>query len=138
MVRGACIHSPRLYPKQYISGWSMTQSNCDYHRSVPTSHLAFGAHTRLSTPIFPPSGKTELPPPRRLIDAGHWRSISMEFSDGWKDRAAMDVPFVFDRVVFADRAAPMNGANFLRTQRTASEAFTLPGSPQTGGARSGT
>jgi len=56
-------------------------------------------------------------------------SISMEFSDDWKDRAAMDVPFVFDRVVFADRAATMNGANFLRTQRTASEAFTLPGSP---------
>jgi len=41
----------------------------------------------------------------------------------------MDVPFVFDRVIFADRAAPMNGANFLRTQRTASEAFTLPRSP---------
>ena len=53
-------------------------------------------------------------------------SISMEFSDGWKDRAAMDVPFVFNRVVFADRAATMNGANFLRTQRSASEAFTLP------------
>jgi len=127
-VRGACIHSPRLYSKQYISGWSMTPSNCYYHWSVPTSHLAFGAHTRLSAPIF----STELPPPRRLIDAGHWCSISMEFSDDWKDRAAMDVPFVFDRVVFADRAATMNGANFLRTQRTASEAFTLPGSPQTG------
>jgi hypothetical protein len=56
-------------------------------------------------------------------------SISMEFSDDWKDRVAMGVPFVFDRVVFADRAAAMNGANFLRTQRTASEAFTLPGSP---------
>ena len=41
----------------------------------------------------------------------------------------MDVLFVFDRVVFADCAATMNGANFLRTQRTASEAFTLPGSP---------
>jgi len=41
----------------------------------------------------------------------------------------MNVPFVFDRVVFADRAATMNGANFLHTQRTTSEAFTLPGSP---------
>jgi len=41
----------------------------------------------------------------------------------------MDVPFVFDRVVFADRAATTNGANFRRTQRTASEAFTLPSSP---------
>jgi hypothetical protein len=56
-------------------------------------------------------------------------SISMEFSDDWKDRAAMGVPFVFDRVLFADRGATMNGENFLRTQRTASEAFTLPGSP---------
>lgn len=41
----------------------------------------------------------------------------------------MSVPFVFDRVLFADRAAAMNGSNFLRTQRTASEAFTFPGSP---------
>jgi hypothetical protein len=56
-------------------------------------------------------------------------SISMEFYDDWKDRASMGVPFVFDRVLFADRAAAMNGDNFLRTQRTASEPFTLPGSP---------
>lgn len=41
----------------------------------------------------------------------------------------MGVPFVFDRVLFADRAAAINGANWLRTQRTASEAFALPGSP---------
>jgi hypothetical protein len=53
----------------------------------------------------------------------------MEFSDDWKDRAAMGVPFVFDRVVFADRAACMNGELYLRTQRTASEPFALPGSP---------
>lgn len=56
-------------------------------------------------------------------------STSMEFSHDWKDRAAMGVPFVFDRVLFADRAAAINGANWLRTQRTASEAFALPGSP---------
>lgn len=41
----------------------------------------------------------------------------------------MGVPFVFDRVVFADRAAAMSGEVYLRSQRTASEAFTLPGSP---------
>ncbi|KAI0301587.1 hypothetical protein B0F90DRAFT_1718463 [Multifurca ochricompacta] len=93
-------------------------------------------------------GKTSLPPPRRILfthlDADHWRdyasmnqwvlrtafpSISMEFSDDWKDRAVMGVPFVFDRVLFADRAAAINGANWGRTQRTASEAFALPGSP---------
>ena len=56
-------------------------------------------------------------------------SVSMEFSHDWKNRAAMGVPFVFDRVLFADRSAAMNGANWLRTQRTASEAFTFPGSP---------
>jgi len=41
----------------------------------------------------------------------------------------MGVPFVFDRVVFADRGASMNGENYLRTQRTASGPFALPGSP---------
>jgi len=126
-------------PKQFITHY--------YHWSA---ELTFGLWRTYSSldPFIPATGETELPPPRRLLfthlDADHWRdyasmnqwvlhtafpSISMEFSDDWKDRAAMGVPFIFDRVVFADRAATMNGANFLRTQRTASEAFTLPGSP---------
>lgn len=115
-----------------------------------TAELFFGLWRTYSTldPFIPASGKTDLPLPRRVLfthlDAGHWRdyasmnqwvlrtvfpSISMEFSDDWKDRAAMGVPFVFDRVVFADRAACMNGELYLRTQRTASEPFALPGSP---------
>lgn len=55
-------------------------------------------------------------------------SISMEFMNDWKERADMGRVFVFDRVVFADRAAAMHGENFLRTQRTAANAFALPGS----------
>ena len=35
---------------------------------------------------------------------------------------------LLDRVVLADRAAAMNGEMFLRTQRTAASAFSLPGS----------
>ncbi|KAI0292532.1 hypothetical protein BC826DRAFT_1018526 [Russula brevipes] len=126
-------------PKQFITHY--------YHWSA---ELFFGLWRTYSAldPFIPTSGKTDLPPPRRLffthLDADHWRdyasmnqwvlrtafpSISMEFSDDWRDRAEMGVPFVFDRVLFADRSAAMYGANFLRTQRTASEAFTLPGSP---------
>ena len=40
----------------------------------------------------------------------------------------MGRPIVFDRVVIADRAAAMIGQSWLRTQRTASEPFALPGS----------
>ncbi|KAH9042482.1 hypothetical protein EDB85DRAFT_1915292 [Lactarius pseudohatsudake] len=126
-------------PKQFITHY--------YHWSA---ELFFGFWRSYSSldPFIPPSGKTALPPPRRILfshlDADHWRdyasmnqwvlrtafpSISMEFSHDWNDRAAMGVPFVFDRVLFADRAAAINGANWLRTQRTASEAFALPGSP---------
>jgi hypothetical protein len=36
--------------------------------------------------------------------------------------------FVFDRVILADRSAAMYGPCFDRTDRTASEAFVLPGS----------
>ncbi|KAI9462639.1 hypothetical protein F5148DRAFT_1213251 [Russula earlei] len=118
-------------PKQFITHY--------YHWSA---ELAFGLWRTYSAldPFIPTTGKTTLPPPRRLLfthlDADHWRdyasmnqwvlrtafpSISMEFSDDWKDRAAMGVPL--------HRAASMNGDNYLRTQRTASEAFTLPGSP---------
>lgn len=77
------------------------------------------------------------------IDAANWRdyaamnqwvifssfpSISMEFMNDWLERKATGRPMVFDRVVFADRAAAFYGTNFLRTQRTAANAFALPGS----------
>jgi hypothetical protein len=55
-------------------------------------------------------------------------SLTVEFSHDWIDRAEMGRPFVFDRVVFTDRSAAMHGYNYLRTQRTASEPFALPGS----------
>ena len=55
-------------------------------------------------------------------------SLNAEFSHDWVDRAKIGHPFVFDRVVFADRSAAMLGYNYLRTQRTASEPFALPGS----------
>ena len=98
-------------------------------------------------PTIPPSGETTLPAPRRMIfphlDAANWRdyaamnqwvlrtafpSISMEFMNDWKERAALGRAFVFDRVVLGDRAAAMNGEMYLRTQRTAANAFSLPGS----------
>lgn len=77
------------------------------------------------------------------IDAANWRdyaamnqfvllssfpSITTEFWNDWIERADMGRPFVFDRVLFADRAAAMHGTNFLKTQRTAANAFALPGS----------
>lgn len=52
----------------------------------------------------------------------------MEFKDDWRDRAEMGRPFVFDRVVVADRSAAMLAHNFARFQRTASTPFGLPGS----------
>ncbi|KAI0819451.1 hypothetical protein BC628DRAFT_1332737 [Trametes gibbosa] len=125
-------------PKQFITHY--------YHWSA---ELFFGFWRTYSSldPIIPPSGETSLPAPRRFIfsnlDAANWRdyaamnqwvlrssfpSISTEFMDDWKDRAALGRAFVFDRVVLGDRAAAMNGEMYLRTQRTAANAFSLPGS----------
>ena len=93
------------------------------------------------------SGNTTLPPPRRLmfihIAADGWRdyasmnqwvlrsafpSINLEFSADWDNRVQMGRLFVFDRVLLADRSAAMHGHNYDLTDRTASEAFVLPGS----------
>ncbi|KAH6911447.1 hypothetical protein BKA70DRAFT_1267708 [Coprinopsis sp. MPI-PUGE-AT-0042] len=93
------------------------------------------------------NGTTSLPSPRRLIfnnvDNFHWRdyasmnewvlrssfpSVSVEFKDDWLDRADMARPFVFERVVVADRSAAMLSFNYARYQRTAAAAFGLPGS----------
>lgn len=125
-------------PRQFITHY--------YHWSAELFFGFWRAYSALD-PLIPETGRTALPPPRRMLfthlDAAHWRdyasmnqyvlrttfpAASMEFSADWADRAAMGTPFVFDRVLFADRAAAINGDNFGKTQRTASEAFVLPAS----------
>ncbi|KAG6832018.1 hypothetical protein H0H92_006054 [Tricholoma furcatifolium] len=117
-----------------------------YHWSA---ELWFGLwHTYASLdPTMPDNGTTSLPPIRRMmfnhLDAYHWRdyasmnewvirsafpSVVMEFKDDWRDRAEMERPFVFDRVVLADRSASMRSHNFARFGRSASASFGIPGS----------
>jgi len=55
-------------------------------------------------------------------------SINIEFKDDWRDRVEMNRPFVFERVLVADRSAAMLAYNYARYQRTAGAAFALPGS----------
>ncbi|KAI0700188.1 hypothetical protein BC835DRAFT_1412209 [Cytidiella melzeri] len=125
-------------PKQFITHY--------YHWSAELFFGFWRAYSSLD-PSIPPSGKTNLPAPRRFmfthLDAANWRdyaamnqwvllssfpSISMEFMDDWWERGNTTQTFVFDRVLLADRAAAINGHIFLRTQRTAANAFALPGS----------
>lgn len=117
-----------------------------YHWSAELWYGFWRTYSSLD-PTIPASGNTSLPPPRRLIfnrfDNGHWRdyaamnqevlrssfpSISLEFVDDWRDRAEMGVPWVFERVILADRSAAMPAYNYQRYQRTAAVPFGLPGS----------
>lgn len=125
-------------PSQFITHY--------YHWSA---ELFFGFWRTYSSldPSITEDGNTTLPTPRRMLfphlDADHWRdyakmnqlvvrtsfpSILMEYKDDWADRMSTGRPTVFDRVVLADRASAINGVSWQRTQRTASEAFALPGS----------
>jgi len=102
-------------PKQFITHY--------FHWSA---ELTFGLWRTYSAldPFIPPSGKTSLPPPRRLIfthlDADHWRdyasmnqwvlrtafpSISMEFSDDWKDLPQWGFPS--SSIVSSSRTVPL-------------------------------
>ncbi|KAJ7163324.1 hypothetical protein C8R46DRAFT_1102999 [Mycena filopes] len=117
-----------------------------YHWSA---ELYFGFWRTYSSldPTIPPDGNTTLPQPRHMffnrLDAFRWRDptnmnqlvlrssfpeVTMEFRDDWDDRVKMGVPFVFERVVLADRSAAMRAYNYQRYQRTASVPFALPGS----------
>lgn len=94
------------------------------------------------------SGKTILPPPKRLIythiQDSEWRdyakmnqyifhgafpSASIEYQDDWKDRMQTMKAWKFDRVVFADRAAAMRTNKFTDVERYAAPAFAMPGAP---------
>lgn len=97
---------------------------------------------------IPPEGITRLPSPRRMLfthaDPVKWRdyskmnafllksifpSLSYEFSGEMQDRTDSGRPFLYDRVVFQDRAASLRGPQFAKTWRNAAEAYTLEGSP---------
>ncbi|WVQ82768.1 hypothetical protein IAT38_004900 [Cryptococcus sp. DSM 104549] len=98
-------------------------------------------------PTISAQGITHLPSPSRMIfphvGAGKWNdyakmnsflsraifpSMSYEYQNDFLDRADTARAFVFERVVFADRAAAFRGPEFAKTWRTASEAVTLQAS----------
>jgi len=117
-----------------------------YHFSA---ELLFGLWRTYSSldPLIPPSGNTKLPAPRRMFfthtPGSKWRdyaklnqyvihaafpSCALAFEEDWVDHSETGKVHVFERVVFADRAAAMRGQNFLASGRSASEVFVLPGS----------
>jgi hypothetical protein len=117
-----------------------------YHFSA---ELLFGLWRTYSSldPLIPASGKTKLPAPRRMLfthtPGSKWRdyaklnqyvlhaafpSCAVAFEEDWIDRSETGKVHVFERVVFADRAAAMRGENFRASGRSASEVFVLPGS----------
>lgn len=55
-------------------------------------------------------------------------SMSYEYATDFHDRTDTQRAFLFERVVFADRAAAFRGKEFQRTYRTASEAVALSAS----------
>ncbi len=55
-------------------------------------------------------------------------SMAYEFTEEFKDRAIAGRAFVYDQIVFSDRAAALRGPQFAHTWRTAAEAYTLEGS----------
>ncbi len=90
-------------------------------------------------------GVTSLPAPRRFLfsKTPDWRdyadmnqyviqstfpSMTVEDAQDWEDRRATNQPYVFDRIVLADRGAAMRGPTFVATERTASESFAFPSS----------
>lgn len=93
------------------------------------------------------AGETSLPAPSRLIfphtAAGRWNdyakmnsfilravfpALSYEYDGDFADRKDTARAYIYDRVVFADRAAAFRGPEFGKTWRTSSEAVTLGGS----------
>ncbi|KAF7297141.1 hypothetical protein MIND_00947000 [Mycena indigotica] len=114
-----------------------------------TAELIFGFWRTYSSldPSIQKEGNTSLPQPRHMwfnrLDAFRWRDptnmnqlvvrsifpdVTMEFLDDWDDRTKMGAPFVFERVVLADRSSAMRAYNYQRYQRTAAVPFGLPGS----------
>ncbi|TXT11229.1 hypothetical protein VHUM_01980 [Vanrija humicola] len=107
------------------------------------AELLFGLWRTYSSldPSIDALGKTHLPAPARMmmphVQAGKWNdyakmnsfltraifpAMSYEYQNDFHDRTDTGRAYVFDRVVFADRAAAFRGPEFAKTWRTAAEA----------------
>ncbi|KAF8342741.1 uncharacterized protein EI90DRAFT_2902602 [Cantharellus anzutake] len=64
-----------------------------------------------------------------LIPQTIFPTMSFEFSDTWADRSQTDRPFIFDRVVIADRVSAEHAPEWNGLYKYVAPAFTLPGSP---------
>jgi hypothetical protein len=117
-----------------------------YHYAA---ELLFGLWRTYSSldPSINAAGQTQLPSPSRMmmphVSAGKWNdyakmnsfisraifpSMSYEYQSDFLDRVDTRRAYLYDQIVFADRAAAFRGPEFARTWRTASEAVTLGGS----------
>jgi len=113
------------------------------------AELLFGMWRTYSSldPSINAAGQTQLPSPARMmmphVAAGKWNdyakmnsfisraifpSMSYEYKSDFLDRVDTQRAYLFDQMVFADRAAAFRGPEFAKTWRTASEAVTLSGS----------
>ena len=113
------------------------------------AELLVGLWRTFSTldPTISSAGTTHLPSPARMlmphVEAGKWNdyakmnsfitravfpSMSYEYATDFVDRADTARAFLFERVVFADRAAAFRGKEFQTYWRTSSEAVALPAS----------
>lgn len=112
-----------------------------YHFAAELFFGFWRAYSSLDTRITE-DGITSLPSPRRLMFTrvedyrdyafmnqylmnGMFPSLSVEHMRDWQDRNETHQPYVFDRLVLADRSGAMRGKEFVATERTASEAFSL-------------
>ncbi|KAI9635262.1 uncharacterized protein MKK02DRAFT_36638 [Dioszegia hungarica] len=117
-----------------------------YHFAAELLVGLWRTYSSLDTTISA-TGTTHLPSPARMMfphtEAGKWNdyakmnsflsraifpSMSYEYASDFHDRTDTARAFLFERVVFADRAAAWRGKEFQRTYRTTSEAVTLAAS----------
>jgi hypothetical protein len=81
--------------------------------------------------VFPnvPAGKwNDYAKMNSFISRAIFPSMSFEYETDFADRVDTARAFVYERVVFADRAAAFRGPEFQQTWRTTSEAVTLKAS----------
>ena len=81
--------------------------------------------------VFPnvPAGKwNDYAKMNSFLSRAIFPSMSYEYQTDFLDRVDTARAFVYERVIFADRAAAFRGPEFKQTWRTASEAVTLKAS----------
>ncbi|GJJ08534.1 hypothetical protein Clacol_002752 [Clathrus columnatus] len=122
------VHHYYHWSAEVLLGFWRTYSSLDV-TIKPTGETNLSSPERILMPNIPQDQWSDYARMNTFITKAAFPSIAIEFKEDWSERASMELPYVFERVVLGDRIAAMRSPVYTLNGRMTGAPFKLPGSP---------